>query len=188
MALDALILRYGVLAVLVGAGIEGEAVVVTGGVLAHRGLIPLVPACIAAAIGSCVVDQLWFIAGRRLRDRRFVRAITERPAYARAIGILERYPTSFILAFRFIYGLRTVSPVAIGTSRIPARRFVPLNIVAAAVWGPAFTLLGYALGKAAVRLMHRIAGVGTWVIGIAVAVALVAALAAYLVRRRTAAD
>ncbi len=184
MALDALVLRYGVLAILVGSGIEGEAVVVTGGVLAHRGLIPLVPACIAAAIGSCAADQLWFVAGRRFRDHRWVRAITQRPAYVRAIGILERHPTGFILAFRFIYGLRTVSPVAIGTSAIPARRFVPLNIAAAAVWGPAFTLLGYALGKAAAPLMRRFAHIGALALGGAVAIALLATLAVYLVRRR----
>ena len=184
MALDALLLRYGVLAVLIGAGIEGEAVVVTGGVLAHRGLIPLVPACIAAAIGSCVVDQLWFLAGRRFRDHRWVRAITRRDAYARAIGILERHPTGFILAFRFVYGLRTVSPVAIGTSSIPTRRFVPLNIVAAAAWGPAFTLLGYALGKAAMPLMRRVAGYGALALGVA-AVLVVLTLAMYASRPRT---
>jgi membrane protein DedA with SNARE-associated domain len=184
MALDAIILRYGLLAVLIGSGIEGEAVVVTGGVLAHRGLIPLVPACIAAAIGSCAADQLWFLAGRRFRDHRWVRAITRRDAYVRAIGFLERHPTSFILAFRFIYGLRTVSPVAIGTSAIPTRRFVPLNIAAAAVWGPTFTLLGYALGKAAEPLMRRIARYGSLVVGAAIIAVLLGALAVHLVRSR----
>lgn len=184
MVLDALILRYGVLAILIGSGVEGEAVVVTGGVLAHHGLVPLVPACIAAAMGSCVADQLWFLAGRRCRDHRWVRSVTGRAAYARAIGVLERHPTGFILAFRFIYGLRTVSPVAIGASAIPARRFVPLNIAAAAVWGPVFTLIGYALGEAAVPLMRRVAQYGLRAVAIVVAVALIGTLGVYLVRRR----
>ncbi len=43
--------------------------------------------------------------------------------------------TGFILAFRFIYGMRTVSPVIIGLSSVSARRFVVLNAVAAIVWG-----------------------------------------------------
>ena len=52
MTIETLVAKYGLLAILLGAGVEGEAVVVTGGVLAHRGLVPLIPACICAAVGS----------------------------------------------------------------------------------------------------------------------------------------
>lgn len=158
MTLETLVVKYGLLAILLGAGVEGEAVVVTGGVLAHRGLVPLVPACICAAIGSFVVDQLWFMIGRRFQNHRFIQRIRAKPAFARAIDLLERRPTGFILAFRFIYGLRTVSPIAIGTSRVPQRTFVPLNAIAAAVWGPVFTLFGFYVGHALDPLIDRVAG------------------------------
>ena len=160
MPIQAILARYGLVGIFLGAGIEGEAVVVAGGVIAHHGLVPLWAAAGAAAAGSCIVDQLWFIAGRRYREHRWVRKVTNKPAFARALRILERYPTGFIFAFRFIYGLRTVSPIAIGTSSIPASRFVPLNIAAAAIWGPAFTLIGYRLGKAAEPLLARFAEYG----------------------------
>ncbi|HEY0271307.1 MAG TPA: DedA family protein [Sphingomonas sp.] len=155
MAVEAIIARYGLLAVLLGAGMEGEAVVVTAGVLAHRHLLPLWPTALAAAIGSCAVDQIWFLLGRHFRNHRWVRHVRDRPAYARAITILERYPNGFIFGFRFVYGLRTVSPIAIGTSHIAARRFILLNIVAAAIWGPAFTLLGYMFGPAVDPILSR---------------------------------
>jgi membrane protein DedA with SNARE-associated domain len=158
MAIEALLARYGLLAILLGAGIEGEAAVISGGVLAHRGLVPLWGAMLCAAAGSCVADQLWFLAGRRFREHRWVAAARRRPAFDRALHLLERYPTAFILAFRFVYGMRTVSPIAIGTSRIPARRFVPLNMVAAAIWGPLFTLLGYWFGNFLDPWLHRLAG------------------------------
>lgn len=167
MALEALVARYGLLALFLGAGVEGEAVVVTGGVLAHQGLVPLWGAAVCAALGSFVVDQIWFHAGRHFREHRWVCRITRQPAYRRAIEILERYPTSFILAFRFIYGMRTVSPIAIGTSAIPTRRFVPLNFIAAAVWGPAFTLIGYWLGTAAKHFLGRLSHYGLIALSIA---------------------
>lgn len=148
MAVEALVARYGLLAILAGAGIEGEAIVLTGGVLAAKGLLPIWGVAAAAAIGSCIVDQVWFRLGRRFRNHRWVRSVKARPAFARALGLLERYPTGFILAFRFIYGLRTVSPVAIGTTEIPSRKFVPLNMVAAAIWGPGIAWAGYAFGTA----------------------------------------
>jgi membrane protein DedA with SNARE-associated domain len=70
----------------------------------------------------------------------------ERPALARATRLLERYPTGFILAFRFLVGLRTISPIVIGTTRIATGKFIILNAVAALVWGQLFTALGYLFG------------------------------------------
>ncbi|MDO6412785.1 VTT domain-containing protein [Sphingomonas sp. BIUV-7] len=159
MAIEALVARYGLIAIFAGAGIEGEAVVITGGVLAQKGLLPIWGVAAAAAAGSCLIDQLWFWMARRYRDHRRVRAVMARPAFARAIRLLERYPTSFILAFRWIYGLRTVSPMAIGTSAIRSRTFVPLNIVSAAFWGPAIAWAGYAFGKALDPWLHDVKSV-----------------------------
>jgi len=156
IVLTPLIARYGLLAILLGAGLEGEAVVVSGGVLARKGILPFWGVAAAAAVGSLAVDQFWFFAGRSLRDRAWVRRLTERAAFARALGLLERHSTLFILAFRFIYGLRTASPVAIGTSRVPARRFVVLNALSAAAWGPAMTWVGYRLGGVVGPLWDRI--------------------------------
>jgi membrane protein DedA with SNARE-associated domain len=155
MSIEQLVAQYGLIALFVGAGAEGETVVVTGGVLAHRGLVPLWGAAAAAAAGSFVADQIFFALGRRYRDHPRVRRIMARPAFARALGTLERHPVGFILAFRFLWGLRTVSPVAIGTSRVPAARFVTLNAVAAVAWGALFTGLGYGFGEGIETLVGR---------------------------------
>ncbi len=146
MTIEALIARYGLAAIFVGAGVEGETSVIAGGVLAHRHLVPLWGAALAAALGSCVADQLFFAAGRYFRDNRRVRAMSERPAFAKALVTLERHPVLFVLGFRFLYGLRTVSPMAIGTTAIRTRTFLLLNALAAAIWGVLFTGIGYAFG------------------------------------------
>nr|WP_314467482.1 DedA family protein [uncultured Novosphingobium sp.] len=147
MSIAALIARFGLPAVALGAAVEGETVVMTGGLIAHQGLMPLSGVMAAAAIGSFVADQFFFLLGRRFRMHRLVRKVTERKAFARVLKLLERYPTGFILAFRFLYGLRTISPIAIGTSNIPARRFVALNALAAAVWGVVIAGIGYSFGQ-----------------------------------------
>jgi membrane protein DedA with SNARE-associated domain len=187
LAIEALIARYGLLAILGGAGIEGEAVVITGGILAHRGLLPFWGVAVAAAVGSCAIDQLWFLAGRYFRDRRWVRSMMERPAFARALSVLERHPTKFIFSFRFIYGLRTISPIAIGASAIPARRFVLLNMAAAAIWGPLLTWIGYAFGRAIDPLLRNSQRAVLAVIGVALLVAIILVgvrVAKGLLRRR----
>lgn len=156
MTIEALVSHYGLAALFLSAGLEGETVVVAGGLLAHRGLFSLGGAMAAASAGSFVADQLWFFIGRRFHDHRWVQKARAKPAFARAIDIFHRHPTGFIFAFRFIYGFRTVSPIAIGTTDVSAKLFVAVNLVSAIVWGVAFTTIGYVFGHGFERFVGRI--------------------------------
>ncbi len=156
LSIEALFARYGLVAIFLGAGLEGETAVVTGGVLAHQGLVPLWGAMAVAVAGSFVADQLLFAGGRRFRDSAFIRRIRARPAFAKSIDLLERHPRSFIFAYRFVYGVRTVSPVAIGTSRISQRLFVGVNLIAALVWGCGFSAIGSRRGTGIAEFVDRI--------------------------------
>ncbi|WP_176499254.1 DedA family protein [Sphingomonas sp. HMP9] len=177
MSIETLIAQYGLAAIFLGAGIEGETAVVTGGVLAHQQLLPLWGSAAAAVAGSFVADQLFFLAGRRYRDTARVRRIAAKPAFAKALDALERHPTVFILGFRFLYGLRTISPIAIGTSHVPARTFMILNAVSAAAWGVIFTGIGYLFGDTlldavhSIMPKHKLAGVAILAIVVAVVMA-----------------
>ncbi|MEO5865716.1 MAG: DedA family protein, partial [Sphingomonas sp.] len=81
----------------------------------------------------------------------------------------------------------TISPIAIGTSKVPLKIFLPLNAFAAAVWGPIFTLFGFYVGHALDPLIDRIAGKVH--VAILVAIALIVfvvliQLARHLLRKR----
>lgn len=156
MSIELLIAKYGLLAIFLGAGIEGETVVLLGGILSHRQFLPFWPTALAAAVGSFVADQLLFLAGRHARSYPAVQRVLASPTISAVSRLLERHPTGFVFAFRFIYGLRTVSPVAIGTTQIPAAKFVLLNAAAALVWGPLFTALGYFAGQTIEQLLGRL--------------------------------
>jgi membrane protein DedA with SNARE-associated domain len=155
VSLAGVVARYGLPALFLGAGVEGETVVVIGGILAHKGLVSLPGAMAATAAGSFTADQLFFLIGRRASGWKLVERLRGNPLYGRALGWLERYPIGFIFAFRFIYGFRTISPFAIGTSRVPERLFLLVNAVAAIVWGCLFTGLGYVFGRTAEKVLGR---------------------------------
>ncbi len=188
MTIEAILAQYGLIALFLGAGLEGETVVVTGGLLAHRGVVPLPAAMAVAVAGSFVADQLFFLLGRRYRQHPRVRRIMARRAFARALATFERHPTGFILGFRFLYGVRTISPVAIGTTAVSQRRFMALNAVAATVWGIGFTGIGYWFGNGFDALLARYRpGTGTLALGaLAVAAAVIAFGQVRRWRRRTA--
>ena len=132
-ALHEFIANYGLWAVLGGTLLEGESVVVFAGFLAHQHPLRLPGVMLCAFAGSLIADQALFYLGR-------AGAITgwccgcALPAFAKALAAVDRHPDGFILSLRFLYGLRTVGPIALGVSNVPAPRFLVLNAVAAAIW------------------------------------------------------
>lgn len=146
--MDAFLQTYGYLAILIGTFLEGETILVLGGLAAYQGYMNLSGVILAAFAGSLSGDQLFYFLGRRHSDY----LIRHHPAWhaklARANRLIDRFQTPLILGFRFLYGLRTVTPFAIGISRVPVLRFVLLNIVGAGAWALVVGGAGYLFGHA----------------------------------------
>ncbi|WP_159978926.1 MULTISPECIES: DedA family protein [unclassified Novosphingobium] len=186
MSLEQIITEYGLVGLALGAGLEGETVVVIGGLMTHRGILPFWPSVAAAAAGSFLADQLFFLLGRRFREHRFVRGLQRRPAFARALTAFNRHPVLFVFAFRFLYGLRTVSPLAIGTTLLSARKFLAINAAAAIVWALVFVTVGHWFGQAIEAEFGRIKSL-EHLVGGALAIAAIIGIAVLLVRKNRAA-
>jgi membrane protein DedA with SNARE-associated domain len=121
-------------------------VLLLGGFAAHRGYLDLVGVIAAAFAGSLAGDARYFEIGRR----KGMAILEQRPAWqksaARVLAMVHSHQTLLILSVRFLYGIRTVAPFALGASGVSRLRFVALNVVSAALWASAFGALGYLLG------------------------------------------
>lgn len=146
--MEQLIGTWGYLAVVLGTFFEGETILVLGGFAAHQGFLRLDLVVASAFAGSLCGDQVWFWVGRRFGRRWLERHPGKAVLVERVAALLDRWGAWFVLSFRFLYGLRSVSPLAIGLSSISARRFTLLNIVSAAVWAGIVGCLGYVFGNA----------------------------------------
>jgi membrane protein DedA with SNARE-associated domain len=154
--LETLIAQYGYLAILVGTLLEGETILVLGGFAAHRGLLNLWGVILAAFIGSLLSDQLFFFLGRRHGAALLARRPQWQAGVERVRGLLNRYNTALILSFRFLYGLRNVTPFALGMSDVSTARYVVLNAVGAAAWAVAIALVGWFVGEAAKQMLGHL--------------------------------
>jgi membrane protein DedA with SNARE-associated domain len=185
--MEHLLLKYGAIGIFLGAAFEGQTAVIIGGLLVRQQLMPLWVAVLSAAGGSAVLDHLLFVAGRRFRASRLVTRMVAKPAFLKAMGFIERFPVSFVLAFRFIYGLRAAGPVAIGISKSSVLLFTVLNIVSAAVWASVFTGVGYLFGHAFEDAVGKVTPIQRTVLAVGVlvvAVVAVAVIRTILQRRR----
>ena len=145
--MEAFLQTYGYWAVLIGTFLEGETILVLGGLAAHMGYMDLTGVILSAFVGSLCGDQFFFFLGRR--HSTFL--LTRRPSWTtkleRANHLIDRFQTPLILGFRFLYGLRTVMPFAIGVSTVPVMRFILLNAIGAIVWAGIVAGGGYLFGN-----------------------------------------
>jgi membrane protein DedA with SNARE-associated domain len=185
--MEAFLQQYGPIGIFLGAGFEGQTALIVGGILARQHILQLWLVLACAAAGSGIVDHLLFVAGRQFRSHRWVVRATNQAAFARALRFIEKYPISYILAFRFIFGLRVASPIAIGVSQVPTWRFALLNILGAMIWAGAFTMGGFIFGEAIHNLLGKGHHAGRWTLiaaGCVVAAVTVIWMVRYLLRRR----
>jgi len=148
MDLQGIIENYGYAAVLIGTFLEGETILVLAGLAAHQGYLVLTWVILAAFLGSLCGDQLFFYLGRKHSQA----VLSRRPAWKQKAEkvhkMMNRFQTPMILSFRFLYGLRTVTPFVIGMSVVSVKKFIVFNAVGALVWAVTFGFGGYLFGHA----------------------------------------
>lgn len=166
MPVEEWIANYGYVAVLLGTFLEGETVLVIAGFVAHRGHLELWLVIAAAFLGTFLGDQLFFYLGRVKGDD----VLNKRPAWkaksGRVLALLTRHQLWLILGFRFLYGLRTVTPFLIGVSGVAPLRFLVLNGIGALVWAIVVGLLGYFLGHAVELVLGEVKRYELWIIAL----------------------
>lgn len=183
--MDSYIQQFGLFAVFIGCLFEGETFALAGGVAAHRGLLSLPQVMAAAFAGSLITDQALFWLARHHREFILATRLAKGRGFARAVNWIERFPNLYVLMFRFIYGIRLASPIAIGASRISSTRYMVLNGVAALIWASAVTSAGYAFSQVAHAIFGEIQSIEKVLIaGAAVAAVLAWATHLWLARNR----
>lgn len=147
MAAEQYIEQYGYLAVLIGTFLEGETILILGGIAAKLGHLQLWMVILAAFTGSLLGDHLYFFLGR-LYGRRLLEKRPFWQSRAEKLNrLIVRWGDCAIIVFRFIYGLRTLSPFVFGMSEIRIPRFFLLNATGAALWATCIGTLGYLFGR-----------------------------------------
>jgi membrane protein DedA with SNARE-associated domain len=168
--------HYGYFAILLGTFFEGESVLLLGGALAHRDVLSVPLVALAAFVGAVAGDQTWFRIGRHYGPAYLVRHPKLQKHHARAEAMLDRFGSLFVIGFRFIVGIRSITPLLLGTTSYSAPRFLVLNILGCAIWSCAITAAGYFLGAGIKELFARAGHIEELVLGAIIVLAVLFAL------------
>lgn len=151
-----LLVNYGYWAVFIGCLLEGETILILGGLAAHQTTLRLIDVIAVATLGGMVGDQILFWTGRYFGPRILPRLHRQQATIDRVSGLIDRYPTASIFSVRFLYGMRLVGPLVIGASRLSPIRFSLVNLLGAVVWATLFVMGGYWAGEALENLLGNL--------------------------------
>ena len=189
-----LLLTHGYLVIFLGAALDnfglpssGDIVLFAGGFFANNGQAALPLVMLSGFTGALVSDNsvYWIgrIGGRPLIDRILKIRLLQFLINEKSLERVERYFDSHggktVFVGRFGPGLRSMTPLFAGVTRMGYYRFVPYNVAAALVWAVVYSLIGYVFGQYWSELLAVARSFGFSVVAL---VALV--IVAFVLRRR----
>ncbi|MEJ0062868.1 MAG: DedA family protein [Alphaproteobacteria bacterium] len=130
----------------VWAFLEGETFLLFAGLAASQGLLDLHLLILSAWLGTACGDFGFFLLGRHAGGWLIEKWPKLKKGRDVVIGWMERHAVGFILTYRFIYGVRNISAVAIGMSHLTWQRYFLLNFCGAGIWAVSFASAGYLFG------------------------------------------
>jgi len=145
---------------------EGEMVMISSVIAAHHGYISfwmLIPIAMLAIFCS---DTFYFMLGRKKgkdwlnkNEKLKKKAIL---IYAR----IEKYPILIFFIYRFMFGLRTITPLTIGTSNTKTRAFLFYSALSIIIWTALYGSIGYLFGTFIKSELGHIEHIEKYIIGV----------------------
>ncbi len=155
--LRSLVETYGYYALLAGTFIEGETILLIGGVVASLGYLDLSAVMLVAFIGSFSGDQLYFFIGRIKGRQLLERHKLWEKRVDKVHCLMARYHDLIMVGFRFVYGIRILTPIVLGMNKgVKAERFILFNAIGALIWSVVVSAGGYFFGYAIEKLIHDV--------------------------------
>ena len=173
----------------IGFVAPGETAVLVGGMVAGQGHISLL--LLISVVWTCAVagDVTSYQLGRRLGRAWLLHHGERVKVTEERLELVERFfeqrGGTTILVGRFLGFVRPVAPFVAGTSRMPFRRFLAYDVLAAGAWAVTFAVLGTLFWRSLHQLTTYVSR-GLFALG--TVVALIAAIVALVHLRRDPED
>lgn len=134
----------------------GFVALVGAAVLAYMGKMDLTLVIAIAFIANALGDVLLFYMARYQKGTMMDGLRKHRRKLALSHVLMKKYGSSIILFQKFVYGIKTLIPIAIGLTKYDFKKFAVLNVLSAGVWALVVGLGSYYSGSVIVKLVEQI--------------------------------
>jgi membrane protein DedA with SNARE-associated domain len=139
---------------LLGLVVPGVLVMILAGLSAHEGTLSLPVVIVLGIAGTIAGDTISYVVGR-LGWYRFLARLGGERFHRWTEGLRQpvmRWSVLFVLLYHFAGYSRVIGPAMAGVLRMPARRWLLLDMIGASLWVTAFVMEGYVLGSLGITL------------------------------------
>jgi membrane protein DedA with SNARE-associated domain len=148
-----LIKEYGYIILFIWSIMEGELGLIMAGILSFTGDLFLPYAIVVGALGGFAGDQIYFYLGRLNKSFIHKELKQHRRKFALAHILLKKYGWPIIFIQRYLYGMRTIIPMAIGLTKYNAKKYAFINFLSAIVWATITISFAYVFGEKMISLL-----------------------------------
>lgn len=170
----------------VGFFLPGDSLLVTAGVFAAAGVVPLKWLLLPVMLCAIAGDQIGYWIGRAAGTalyRREDSLFFHRRHLRRAHDFYETYGAKTIIVARFVPIIRTFCPPVAGAAGMPYYRYLVFDLCGGVLWVGGMILGGYFLGRSIPNIGQRI----HYVIAAVIVLSLLPAIISFLRARRASA-
>ncbi|NQY94437.1 MAG: DedA family protein [Campylobacteraceae bacterium] len=147
------------------------------GVLSYTGDLNIVASIIVAGSANFVGDQFLFSLARN--NKQYAKSMMGK--YGRKVALahllMRRYGSPVVFIQKYIYGIKTLIPLAMGLTKYSMKKFIVFNAVATVVWALVVGYSSFYLGEVILNLADDFK-----MYGIALVIAIILGVT-YLVRK-----
>ena len=140
----------------------GFVALIAAGVLSYMGKMDLTLVLLVAFIANMLGDVLLFYMARNQKGMMMEGLHKHRRKLALSHVMMKKYGSWIILFQKFIYGIKTLIPIAIGLTKYDFKKFAILNALSAGVWALSIGLGSYYSGSVLVKVAEFI-GEKPWI-------------------------
>jgi len=135
----------------------GFVALMAAGVLSYAGKMDLATSIAVAFVANAVGDTLLFYMARYQKADIMNYMHKHRRKLAYSHLLMKKHGSWIIIFQKFVYGIKTLIPLAIGLTRYSFTKFNLLNVVAAAIWALVVGVGSYLAGDMLTKAYEVIA-------------------------------
>ncbi|HVV26308.1 MAG TPA: DedA family protein [Candidatus Saccharimonadales bacterium] len=150
---------FGESGMFIGFFFPGDTLLLTAGVFAAQGKLPLLWSILVIAAAAILGDNVGYHIGKRYGRRLFRKpdGLIFRQEYVqRAEEFYERFGSRTMLIAHFVPVVRTFVPPVAGVARMDYKKFVFFDAIGDTAWAAIVTLIGYWFGTKIPNIDHYI--------------------------------
>jgi membrane protein DedA with SNARE-associated domain len=133
----------------------GFLAIVVASILSYNGDLNIYITLIVAVSANFIGDQFLFLLARN--NKAYAKQIMKKHQRKIALShlMMRRYGSIVIFLQKYIYGIKTLIPLAMGLTKYDSKKFIFFNILATILWSLIIGYLSYSFGELVYKYIEQ---------------------------------